>query len=71
MAKTSMNLTINNKQTEVCEGCTVAQIVEQLRLPEAGTALAVNNQLIPRAKWATQQLREGDSLIIIKAACGG
>ena len=43
----------------------------QLALPQQGVAVALNNRMIPRSQWAEQEIKEGDSLVIIKAACGG
>lgn len=66
-----MKLTVNSKETEVKDGCTVAQLAAQLALPEKGVAIAVNNKMIPRTEWAERVLQSNDSLVIIKAACGG
>ena len=43
----------------------------QLELPVQGIAIAVNNKMIPRTEWERFMLHENDSLVIIKAACGG
>ena len=66
-----MKLTVNNKETEAKDGCTVAELATQLALPEKGVAIAVNNKMIPRTEWAERALQCGDSLVVIKAACGG
>ena len=44
---------------------------QKLELPLQGVAVALNNRMIPRSQWAEQEIKEGDSLVIIKAACGG
>lgn len=67
----NMKLTVNNNETEAKEGCTVAQLAVQLDLPERGVAIAVNNRMIPRTNWAECVLQPNDSLVVIKAACGG
>lgn len=66
-----MKLTVNSKETEVKDGCTVARLAVQLALPEKGVAIAVNNKMVPRAEWAQRVLQSNDSLVVIKAACGG
>ena len=33
--------------------------------------IALHNRMVPRAEWENTVLNEGDSLVIIKAACGG
>ena len=65
-----MKILVNNKETELTQGNTLADVARQLELPAQG-AIALNNRMIPRAQWAEQTVKDGDSLVIIKAACGG
>lgn len=65
-----MKVLVNNKETEL-NGSTVADLVRELALPEKGVAIALQNRIVPRTQWEQQSLQEGDSLVIIKAACGG
>ena len=66
-----MKILVNNKETELTQGNTLADVARQLELPAQGVAIALNNRLLPRAQWAAQPVKDGDSLVIIKAACGG
>lgn len=66
-----MVITVNNKETELSQGSTIADLAKQLQLPEKSIALAVHNRIIPRAQWTEQTLQPNDSIVIIKAACGG
>ena len=66
-----MNVLVNNKKTELTQGNTVADLAQQLGLPQQGVAIAVQNRMIPRPEWNDKTLQEGDNLVIIKAACGG
>ena len=36
-----------------------------------GVAGAVNNRVVPRAKWAATQLEEQMKITVIRAVCGG
>lgn len=65
-----MKVLVNNKETEL-NGSTVADLVRELALPGKGVAIALQNRIVPRTQWEQQPLQEGDSLVIIKAACGG
>ena len=65
-----MKVKINNKDTET-GASTIGALADELSLPQKGIALAVNNRMIPRMKWASTSLAENDSVVIIKAACGG
>ena len=66
----NMNIYINNKQTET-KALSLAELAAELNLPERGVAMAVGTRMVQRAQWGTTTLSEGDSIIIIKAACGG
>ena len=66
-----MKILVNNKETELTAGNTIADLARQLELPAQGVAVAVHNRMVPRAQWEEQILQPGDSLVIIKAACGG
>ena len=66
-----MKLKVNSKETEVKDGCTVAELASQLAFPEKGIAIAVNNKMTPRTEWNERILQPNDSLVVIKAACGG
>ena len=56
-----MKLTVN----------TIAELSTFLALPEKGIAIAVNNRMVPRIEWEKCVLHPNDSLVVIKAACGG
>lgn len=66
-----MRLNVNDKETEAKDGCTIAELADQLTLPAQGVAIAVNNRMIPRTEWTVHALKTNDNLIVIKAACGG
>ena len=66
-----MKLKVNSKETAAKDGCTIAELASQLALPERGVAIAVNNKMIPRTEWNERILQPNDSLVVIKAACGG
>ncbi|MCZ8371330.1 sulfur carrier protein ThiS [Phocaeicola acetigenes] len=66
-----MKIIVNNKEVDLIQGNTIADLARQLELPLQGVAIALHNRMIPRAQWEEQVLQPGDSLVIIKAACGG
>ncbi len=66
-----MKVLVNNKETELVKGNTISDLAHQLGLPAQGVAIALHNRMIPRTQWNEQILQPGDSLVIIKAACGG
>ena len=66
-----MKIIVNNKEVDLIQGNTIADLARQLELSLQGVAIALHNRMIPRAQWEEQVLQPGDSLVIIKAACGG
>ena len=65
-----MDIEINGKQTTV-SAATVSLLTEELGIPALGTAIAVNGTMVPRTEWQAKSLKEGDKVLIIRAACGG
>lgn len=66
-----MKIKVNNKEMELPEASSLQQVADTLALPARGVAMAVNNRMVPRAEWTTHIVHENDSLVVIKAACGG
>jgi len=65
-----MNIQVNGKLL-VTKSTTVSGLVDELQLPHNGTAVAIENKLVPRNCWDSQRLVEGMSLVVIRAAAGG
>ncbi|MFU9138995.1 sulfur carrier protein ThiS [Erwinia tasmaniensis] len=66
-----MNITINDSSMTLDGSPTLAELLEQLSRHQPGTALAVNQQIIPHDRWASFHLQEGDELVIFQAIAGG
>jgi sulfur carrier protein len=67
-----MNIFLNNKPTEVPEGCTITAMLNLLQLTAGnGTALAINSDVVARTNWDNTVLQHNDKIIIIKATQGG
>lgn len=65
-----MKLKVNDKEVET--GAThLSLFIQEQNLPTTGIAVAVNNRMVPRAEWDSFALNDGDSILIIKAVCGG
>lgn len=65
-----MKILVNDVETEL-EGQTVADLSRQLGLPDRGVAIAVGMDILGRDSWETYILKEGDDVMVIKAASGG
>jgi sulfur carrier protein len=66
-----MRLTVNGKEQDVAADVTVAALLDTLALRRAGIAVALNDDVVPRAEHATRSLNDGDRLEIIVAVAGG
>lgn len=66
-----MRLTINGTEREVEEGTTVAALLERMAIRRDGTAVALNEEVVPRAAHGTRTLSDGDRIEIIVAVAGG
>ncbi|MDR9892744.1 sulfur carrier protein ThiS [Pseudenterobacter timonensis] len=66
-----MRIWFNDEPMQCVDGLTVAALLDQLRQLRPGTALALNQQILPRERWEVQQVREGDSLLLFQVIAGG
>ena len=66
-----MTITVNGEQREMSEGATLDSLLEALGVRRDGTAVALNDDVVPRTRHAATVLRGGDRLEIIVAVAGG
>lgn len=62
---------MNGDAREVPDGSTVEALLRSLDAQRDGTAVALNDGVVPRARHADTPLHEGDRLEIIVAVAGG
>nr|WP_216840892.1 sulfur carrier protein ThiS [Yersinia enterocolitica] len=66
-----INIVLNDQPLEVECTITVEKLLQQLNRHQPGTALAVNQVIIPRTDWEEYQLHEGDNILLFQAIAGG
>jgi len=66
-----MEVLVNGKTVELKEKSSVQDLIHSLSLSNSRVAVAVNNQVIPREKWASTVLKKGDKVLIVKPIQGG
>ncbi|WP_330985983.1 MULTISPECIES: sulfur carrier protein ThiS [Enterobacterales] len=66
-----MQILVNDEPTHYADGLSVAELMTTLDQDKPGVALALNQQILPRAKWERQPLREGDELVLFQVIAGG
>ena len=68
-----MKIHVNGEEKEVCLNINVYDLLVALELEpvQAGIAVAVDREVIPKAVWQETKLRENSDVEIIRAVQGG
>ncbi|MET4080449.1 sulfur carrier protein [Pedobacter sp. UYP30] len=67
-----MEITVNQKTYQVDADCNVKHLFSAvLNQSVQGSAIAINQNIIPKIQWENHLLQSGDKIIIIKATQGG
>jgi sulfur carrier protein len=66
-----VTLSVNGTSREVAAGTMLDALLDELSVRRDGSAVALNDDVVPRARYAATELREGDRLEIIVAVAGG
>ena len=66
-----MEILVNGQVRQVCEGTTVAELLNELGLAGRYVAVELNLQVVPRARHAEHRLAGGDRLEIVTLVGGG
>jgi sulfur carrier protein len=65
---------VNGEATEVADGLSIEQLVStrpNYDSKRRGIAIARNGEVVPRSRWTSQQLVEGDVVELLTATQGG
>lgn len=66
-----MTITVNGEPREIADSATLDTVLETFGVRRDGTAVALNDDVVPRARHGATALRDGDRLEIIVAVAGG
>ena len=66
-----MRVTINGEPHEVTEGLTVAELINELHLPQRRIAVEVNREILACEECAARMLRSDDEIEIVHFVGGG
>ncbi|MDC9615119.1 sulfur carrier protein ThiS [Xenorhabdus khoisanae] len=66
-----MNIIVNDQVMTLSTPMTVQQLLEHIQRTQSGTALAINQTVIPRSEWHTHQVNDGDNILLFQAIAGG
>ena len=57
--------------TEVPDDTTVHEWLDRQQIAAEGTAMAIDNKLVPKSEWSNRTLADGDKITLIRATFGG
>jgi thiamine biosynthesis protein ThiS len=66
-----MQVFINGETSDVKAACTVTELLEQLQIGRERVAVEVCQEIVPKAKYDTHSLQEGDRIEIVHFVGGG
>jgi len=66
-----VNILVNDESHHFSQPLTLLTLLDVLALNPAGSALAVNQVIIPRDNWPAHLLEDGDEILLFKAIAGG
>ena len=66
-----MNLQINGEGRNVPDSLTVAALIEHLGMKGDRVAVELNRDIVPRERWLSTELNNGDRLEIVHFVGGG
>ena len=66
-----MKITVNGDSSDISEGSTVAELLEDLQIGRDRVAVEVGLEIVPKAHYDTHSLQEGDKVEIVQFVGGG
>ena len=66
-----MNIYLNGDAYEVSANCTVAQLLDILKLSGRRLAVEIELEIVPRSSYGARILRDGEHVEIVHAIGGG
>ncbi|MFF6784869.1 sulfur carrier protein ThiS [Streptomyces sp. NPDC012510] len=66
-----MSILVNGERREIAPGTALDAVVRALTASPSGVAAALNETVVPRARWTSTALCEGDRVEVLTAVQGG
>lgn len=66
-----ISIMFNNEPRETADNTSIARLMEETGMTAPNMAVAINGQVAPKDTWTSTILKNGDSLLVIKAFYGG
>ncbi len=66
-----MQIQFNDELIQCAEGQSVSALLAELGQLKPGTALALNQHILPRERWEQQIVQAGDQILLFQVIAGG
>ncbi|GGD22449.1 sulfur carrier protein ThiS [Hyunsoonleella pacifica] len=66
-----ITISVNNQTKQISSSISIAQLLTELKQPNQGIAVAINQSIVSKNSWTQEILNEGDDVLIIQATQGG
>ncbi|EMF55457.1 MULTISPECIES: sulfur carrier protein ThiS [Streptomyces] len=67
----TLTVLVNGERRRIAPGTALDALVRTLTASPSGVAAALNETVVPRARWTTTALAEGDRVEVLTAVQGG
>lgn len=67
-----MEITVNKKPHNFAgDSMLLVDLLKACEMPDKGIAVAINNKVVRKPLWPETSVKDGDSITVIQAVCGG
>ncbi len=67
----TISIELNGEARTIVDSDSVQNLIDALSLTNQALAVAVNREVVPRAKWRERRFAVGDKVDIVRAIGGG
>ena len=65
------HITLNGEPYSIGSGCSVSELIETFAGSTRGSAVVVDDEIIPRSRWDTHRIEPGQRVELVTAVPGG
>lgn len=66
-----ITIKINGEDKELSSPLSLKEILERFQFPQQATAIALNQEVVPKSEQDQVRVKEGDRIEIVRAVGGG
>jgi sulfur carrier protein len=71
MMSATISIELNGEARVISDSDNVQDLIDALSLTNQALAVAVNREVVPRAKWREHRFASGDKVDVVRAIGGG